>query len=276
MGDVRVKLIAYTPEPLKTIAKATLVSYWDEWSLDNIDKITEKDAEMHLPKVLSYGHESVLEHVVLTFAVEGVSIVTLKQITRHRHMSFTVRSQRYISLGRDDKFIIPPSIIEITKKYERWLNEDYDEFEEDIDDELYDIIGPDGVTYDEIEKFLKESLDLYERLVSMGVPKEDARFFIPQAIETKFVVTMNMREFKHFIGLRLCERAQWEIRELARKMWEEVYKVEELRPLLKWAKIGPKCIQLGYCNEGELMPPGCLQRQRKWWREVWNSDENEH
>ncbi len=247
---MRVKLIAYTPNPLETIAKATLVSYWDEWSIDKLDKITKRDAELHIPRILSYGHESILEHINLTFAVEGVSIVTLKQITRHRHMSFTVRSQRYISLGKDDKFIVPPSIEKLVREGRIENN-----------------------VLKEISSFLERSMKLYEQLVDNGVPKEDARFFIPQAIETKFVVTMNLREFKHFIGLRLCERAQWEIRELALKMWQEVYKVEDLRPLLKWAKIGPKCISLGYCPEGELMPEGCLIKQRRWWRKIWENNQ---
>ena len=249
------KLIDYTKEPLKVLARATLVSYWDEWSIDKLDEITEKDAMMHIPKVLSYGHESILEHIKLTFAVEGVSVVTLKQITRHRLMSFTVRSQRYIGIGEEDEFVIPNSLKNVKVLMTKWR---------------LDGVETKEVTGEELAKYIyRMSMIAYENLIRAGVPSEDARYVIPQAITTKFVVTMNMREFKHFIGLRMCERAQWEIRELAKRMWEEVYKVEELRPILKWAKVGPRCIQLGYCPERELAPEGCYVRQKKWWEWVW-------
>jgi len=238
---MKVKLIDYTRNPLEVLAKATLVSYWDDWSIDKLDEITEKDAEIHIPKVLSYGHNSILEHIKLTWAVEGVSVVTLKQITRHRLMSFTVRSQRYIGITDEDDYVIPDEIIE--KGFEK-----------------------------EYHKLMGDAFELYRKMVEGGVSPENARYVIPQAVTTKFVVTMNFREFKHFIGLRMCERAQWEIRELAKKMWEEVYKVKELRPLLKWAKVGPRCIQFGYCPERELMPEGCWRRQRDWWENVWKDD----
>nr|WP_297491312.1 FAD-dependent thymidylate synthase [Thermococcus sp.] len=113
---------------------------------------------------------------------------------------------------------------------------------------------------------MRDARDLYVKSVQEGVPKEDARFILPQAVRTKIVVTMNLRELKHFLGLRACERAQWEIREVAWKMLEEIAKNEELRPIIKWAKLGPRCIQLGYCPEGELMPPGCWKRTRERWK----------
>jgi len=254
---MKVRLISYTPEPLKTLTKATLVSYWDEWSIDNLDNITEKDAEMHIPKVLSYGHESILEHINLTFAVEGVSIVTLKQITRHRHMSFTVRSQRYVTEDGVD-FIIPDSLrnVRIDMKIPYIEDGEYKTADYSID------VGA------KVIDVLQKSREVYRELIETGVPQEDARFILPQAVETKFVVTMNMREFKHFLGLRMCERAQWEIRELAWKMWEEAMKVPDLKKIMIWGKFGPKCISLGYCPEGELMPEGCLMRQKEWWRKI--------
>ncbi|WP_297501934.1 FAD-dependent thymidylate synthase, partial [Thermococcus sp.] len=87
----------------------------------------------------------------------------------------------------------------------------------------------------------------------------------------KIVVTMNLRELKHFLGLRACERAQWEIREVAWKMLEEIAKNEELRPVIRWARLGPRCIQLGYCPEGELMPSGCWKRTREKWKALVSS-----
>lgn len=234
---MKVVLVDYTREPLKVLARATLVSYWDEWSIDRLDEISEIDAELHIPRVLGYGHESVLEHIKLTFAVEGVSVVTLKQITRHRLMSFTVRSQRYIGIGDNDDYVVPDEVLE------KGFGKEY-------------------------HKFMDDAFELYRKLVEGGVSPENARYVIPQAVMTKFVVSMNFREFKHYIGLRLCSRAQWEIRQLARMMWEEVAKVDDLKKLLVWAKVAPRCVQLGYCPERELMPEGCFAKQREWWNSV--------
>lgn len=233
---MRVELIDYTREPLRVLAMSTLVSYWDEWSIDKLDKITEKDAEIHLPRVLGYGHESILEHIKLTWAVEGISRVTSHQLVRHRLASYTQRSQRYI---KEDgmRFVIPESV-----KQKGW-------------DTMF-------------EDLILRAQSLYDDLILAGVPPEDARYILPQAVTTSIVVTMNFREFKHFAGLRLCQRAQWEIRELAWRMWEEVYKIPELRKLLIWAKVGPKCIQLGYCPEKELAPENCYMKQMKWWKRI--------
>ncbi|AFK22318.1 FAD-dependent thymidylate synthase, inactivated by insertion [Pyrococcus sp. ST04] len=115
---------------------------------------------------------------------------------------------------------------------------------------------------------MKAARELYIESVKAGVPKEDSRFILPQAVKSKIVVTMNLRELKHFFGLRLCERAQWEIREVAWKMLEEIAKRDELRPIIKWAKLGPRCIQLGYCPERELMPPGCFMRTKRKWESL--------
>jgi len=254
---MEVKLVTYTPDPLKTLTKATLTSYWDEWNIENIEKITKKDAEIHIPRVLSYGHESILEHINLTFAIEGISIVTLKQITRHRLMSFTVRSQRYIELDENEGYVIPDSI---KGKYVSEIIDTEEMFGENIE-----------VVHNfekEFKMLMRRAFWLYKKMVENGIPREDARFVLPQAVTTSMTVTMNMREFKHFMGLRMCQRAQWEIRELAWKMWEEVVKVEELKKILIWAKVAPRCIQLGYCPERELMPEGCYIKQKEWWKKV--------
>lgn len=232
---MKVKILHAPENPLKLLTKATLVSYWDEWNIDNLDRITEKDAEIHIPRVLSYGHESVLEHINVTWAVEGLSVVSLKQLTRHRHMSFTVRSQRYITLDDNEGWTVPSSVEE-----KGWKN-----------------------AFDDI---VMRAFSLYEDMVRAGIPKEDARFVLPQAVSTKLVVTMNMREFKHFAGLRMCQRAQWEIRKLAWSMWKSLWDLDDSwKKLLVWAKIGPRCITIGYCPERELMPSGCWKKIKDWW-----------
>ncbi|WP_010477920.1 FAD-dependent thymidylate synthase [Thermococcus zilligii] len=240
-NKIRVTLVNYTKKPLETVTWAALISYWEGWETGAFGRMTMNDVEMHLPKVLGYGHESVLEHATLTFAIEGCSRACTHQLVRHRLASYTQQSQRYIKLDLNDveeTFVIPESVREKPELYQKWKD------------------------------FMKNAIELYEETCRAGIHQEDARFILPQAIRTKIVVTMNLRELKHFLGLRACERAQWEIREVAWKMLEEIAKVDELKPIIKWAKLGPRCIQLGYCPERELMPPGCLKRTREKWKNV--------
>ena len=245
MGSgIRVRLVNYTRKPLETVTWAALISYWDGWETDAFERMGESDVEMHLPRVLGYGHESILEHATLTFSIEGCSRVCSHQLVRHRLASYTQQSQRYIKLNPNDveeTFIIPESVKRNPGLYRKW------------------------------QEFMKKAVELYEESYSAGIHQEDARFILPQAVRTKIVVTMNLRELKHFLGLRACERAQWEIREVAWKMLEEIAKNEELRPVIKWARLGPRCVQLGYCPEGELMPPGCWKRTRERWRALAGS-----
>ncbi|WP_297465150.1 FAD-dependent thymidylate synthase [Thermococcus sp.] len=243
-GGIGVRLVNYTRKPLETVTWAALISYWDGWETEAFDRITRKDVELHLPRVLGYGHESILEHAVLTFAIEGCSRVCTHQLVRHRLASYTQQSQRYITLNPSDveeTFVIPESVKEKPELYEKW------------------------------KRLMKSAIELYEETYRAGVHQEDARFILPQAVRTKIVVTMNLRELKHFLGLRACERAQWEIRKVAWKMLEEIAKNEELRPIIKWARLGPRCVQLGYCPEGELMPPGCWKRTREKWKALAGS-----
>ncbi len=540
MGNgIRVTLVNYTKKPLETVTWAALISYWDGWETEAFGRMSERDVEMHLPRVLGYGHESILEHATLTFAIEGCSRVCSHQLVRHRLASYTQQSQRYqfvssvdlkeyklpepsgekrnphckLSINQEEEIVKwyledglsswqiakivglhPTSVLSILRAYGvtprkageayngRIVNED---FFEDISDpdrayilgfimadgsinearnaliidqknlektlliEIAERIGrgikvkaqkgrntvrvwvgnkkliedlkkwgvserkaktlsfervikgvsedlwphflrgyldgdgyikvvfkdgtfqraevtfvssskkaledtmfmlselglPEGalryyenreigylrytkgrgseellrILYRDADPFLtrranllkalavlpelkeriqnairrrlaeyeftipesvledpflayrwydlmRDARELYIKSVQAGIPKEDARFILPQAVRTKIVVTMNLRELKHFLGLRACERAQWEIREVAWKMLEEIARNKELRPIIKWAKLGPRCIHLGYCPEGELMPPGCWKRTREKWK----------
>ncbi|MCO6041703.1 FAD-dependent thymidylate synthase [Thermococcus alcaliphilus] len=246
MEGLKVKLVNYTPKPLETVTWAALISYWDEWESEAFERTTMEDVKKHLPKVLGYGHESILEHAVFTFAIEGCSRICSHQLVRHRLASYTQQSMRYIKINLQDveeTFVIPEGIKENPELYEKW------------------------------KKLMKEAIELYEETYAKGIHQEDARFILPQAVRTKIVVTMNLRELKHFLGFRACERAQWEIREVAWKMLEEIAKREELKPIIKWAKLGPRCIALGYCPERELMPPGCLKMTKEKWKRLFDESE---
>lgn len=162
---------------------------------------------------LGSGHESVVEHASFTFRVEGVSRVLLAQLTRHRLASFSVQSQRYC--GVKPEFIVPQT----------------------IRDAGYEA------------KYLRQCENAYEMMCCMiadGIPAEDARYIIPQGVACNLIVTMNARELRHFFELRCCNRAQWEIRELADKMLSDAcFSALEL-----FRDAGPGCVR-GMCPEGK-------------------------
>ncbi|MEO2151098.1 MAG: FAD-dependent thymidylate synthase, partial [Thermococcus sp.] len=123
MSGIRVRLVNYTKKPLETVTWSALISYWDEWESEAFERMTEKDVEMHLPRVLGYGHESILEHATLTFAIEGCSRVCSHQLVRDRLASYTQQSQRYIVLNPEDveeTFVIPGRIKEDPELLAEW------------------------------------------------------------------------------------------------------------------------------------------------------------
>ena len=164
-----------------------------------------------LAHAVSSGHTSVLEHAVFTFRIEGISRAALAQLTRHRLASFDVQSQRYVRLA--DHLVTPPSIA-------------------------------DSAFSSEFDDLAEKVMDLYQRMVESGIPCEDARYITPQAVQTSLVMTMNARELLHFFSLRTCNRAQWEIRELADEM---LAKCRQLAPGI-FENAGPGCVT-GTCPE---------------------------
>lgn len=218
---LNVTLIAHTPEPEKVIAMASRTCY-SALDLEGLDKKTDTtDSAAYIRRVLASGHTSIAEHASFTFGLEGVSRTLLAQITRHRVASFSVQSQRYVSVAGAEVFdyIVPPRIRALgpeaeekfaqqMKTMQRW----YDEWSE--------ALGQDSA--------------------------EDARFVLPGAAATRIVMTMNARELLHFFSLRMCNRAQWEVREAAWRMYELVY---PLAPSV-FELAGPGCAH-GACPEGK-------------------------
>lgn len=187
---VKVQLLAYSPEPEKLVARAMRQSRYSG-SVTDLE-LKEEDTKRLIELALQLGHLSVFEHAVFTFAISGISRSCSHQLVRHRLFSFTQQSQRYVKLRDKNAFVVPPSIKE---------NEEATR--------LY-------------EKELQNIFDTYQKLLSLKVPEEDARFILPNATETKIVATANARELMHFFKLRMDKNAQWEIRELAMKMFELV------------------------------------------------------
>ena len=214
---MQVKLLRYTPEPEKTVAMSARLCYSPIGAAQLEEKITDEQAAKLVRKLVEMGHFSTLEHVSFTFAIEGVSRVLTHQLVRHRIASYSQQSQRYVK-EHDFETILPLSIAARPAEREKF------------------------------EKLMGEIRTLYTEWTEMGIPAEDARYILPNAAETKIVVTMNVRSLYNFFRLRCCTSAQWEIRALAEKMLAEV---KEVAPVL-FEKAGPSCVTNGICTEGAM------------------------
>jgi len=234
MSNLKVQIIAYTPNPEKVVAAAAKLCYSKSGAIDLYEGLTEDKIKSFLTMLSSFGHFSPLEHASFTFAIEGVSRALLAQITRHRIASYSVQSQRYVNL-KDFNFIIPPEIENDENAKELFLNS----MEQDAENYL-DIFGS------LMEKYLKNGMSPRD---AEKKANEDARFVLPNACETKMVVTMNARSLYNFFSVRCCNRAQWEIRNLAIEMLKQV---NEIAPEL-FSKAGPACL-FDKCPEGGM---GC-------------------
>lgn len=173
---MKVTLIQQTPNPIQTISKIASICY-------DSDPKNPLGLVKHLYK---NGHHSVFEHIYFTFKIEGISRACSHQLVRHRHCSFTQRSQRYCS---EDGFeYVTPHAL------------DNDDFRADME-------------------YLSRWYKIYQ---GEGVPNEDARYILPNACATEMYLSCNLRELIHIANERLCTRAQWEIRELVKQMVELV------------------------------------------------------
>lgn len=213
---MRVQLLSYTPDPEQVAVAAARLCY----SSASITQLFERSRDDHaalLAKILDLGHFSVLEHASFTFGIEGISRACSHQLVRHRIASYSQQSQRYVAVQERFPAVVPPSIAERPQLAERF------------------------------EQFLNDCHELYAELMAAGIPAEDARFVLPNAAETKLVMTMNARELRHFFALRCCRRAQWEIRAMATEMLRVC---KPVAPLL-FAGAGPGCLA-GSCPEGKM------------------------
>ncbi|MGJ0847545.1 thymidylate synthase (FAD) [Tissierella praeacuta DSM 18095] len=237
---VKVELLRYTPDGEKLIAAAARLCYSPIGVNEIEESLNEEKVESFLSLLMDLNHESPIEHVTFTFGVEGVSRTLTHQLVRHRIASFSQQSQRYVKLEQFE-YIIPPAIANNKRAreiFENAMKEDqknYNEISNLLFNEYYSKYI--NLNYNEKEarnKAEKESI-------------EDARYIFPNACETKIVFTMNARSLMNFFKLRCCNRAQWEIRELAILMLIEVKKIY---PTL-FKNAGPGCIN-GPCPEGKM------------------------
>jgi len=215
---MKVKLLAYTPDPERVVAAAARICYSKRSGDEIMENFTEQEISEFLERMVQLGHTSTFEHASFTFAIDGVSRSLSHQLVRHRiGASYSQKSQRYVK-EKQFEYITPDSI-----KKEPELNGKYQEI-------------------------MSTLAAQYNEFLNAGIPAEDARYLLPNACTTNFVLTMNARSLLHFFELRCCMRAQDEIRELAFLMLKEVKKVA---PVL-FSRAGATCVTQGICYEGEM------------------------
>ncbi len=214
---MNVELLYHTPDPERAIATAARLCYAPVGAAELMETMPPERVQSVLSTIMSSGHFSTLEHASYTFAVDGVSRALTHQLVRHRIASFNQQSQRYVKFTGDVAVVKPQSVAG-------------NERAEAVFDEA-----------------IAAAVDAYHKLLDAGVPAEDARYLLPNAAESKIVITMNVRELLHFFSLRCCNRAQWEIRDMAHRM------LELARPTAPFifADAGAPCVRTG-CPEGKM------------------------
>lgn len=251
---LKVKLIEHTPSPEKIVASAAKLCYSQVGVDEILENLDEQKTHKFLDMLMTYGHHSPIEHVSFTFAIEGVSRSLTHQLVRHRVASYSQQSQRYVRL-KQFEYIIPPDIEkneEAKNIFIKSMNRVQEEY-----NQLVEILFK-----NELASLVKEHLNdkklispdqvdekQYAMLKGKAEKKaiEDARYVFPNACETKIIVTMNARELIHFFNHRCCNRAQWEIRQMAKEMLMQARVVAPV--LFKYA--GPSCVN-GTCPEGGM------------------------
>ena len=243
----KVELIACTPDAERLVAASAKICYSPAEAAKILEDLTPEKTEKFLKLLADLGHESPIEHATFTFAIEGVSRSLLAQITRHRIASFSVQSQRYVK-ENSFHFVTPPEIAalpEAAERYQQAMSDSYNHYLE-----LAAILEK-----KHMEQLLAEGVA--EKAAKSRAEKaaiEYARYVLPNACETKMMLTMNARSLRNFFRLRCCNRAQWEIRELA---WQMLALCREKCPVL-FAYAGPACVH-GPCVEGKMTCGQMLQ-----------------
>ena len=214
---MHVELLYHTPDPERAIATAARLCYAPVGASELMETMSEERVHSVLSTIMSSGHFSTLEHASFTFAIDGVSRALTHQLVRHRIASYNQQSQRYVKFKQGVAVVTPNTVSESAEAAE-----------------IY-------------QQAIDAATDAYVKLLELGIPAEDARYLLPNAAESKIVVTMNARTLYHFFSERCCNRAQWEIRELA---WQMLALVRPLAPFV-FADAGPGCVR-GHCPEGKM------------------------
>ena len=237
---MKVTVITHTPEPEKVIASAAKLCYSSSDIESLMNGLTTEKVDTFIKKLTDLGHQSPLEHCSFTFGIEGISRSLTHQLVRHRIASYSQKSQRYVAEGQFE-YIIPPEIESVPEAKELFIKAM--ECDQMVYDNLVEILKQKHFqTIREYETNIKKAEQLAEKKAI-----EDARFVLPNACETKIIMTMNIRTLLHLFEERCCNRAQWEIRQMANVMLDICKKVA---PTL-FANAGASCVR-GRCKEGKM------------------------
>lgn len=210
-----VDLISKPENCLKTIYTACRTCYSAMYPVEIWKTDASKDKMLNLvKKVLASGHLSTIEHCQYVFSISGVSRACTHQLVRHRHMSFSQKSQRYVTEKGQFEYVVPPTL-------------------------------KNSVLKKEYENFMTSISDFYAKMIEAGIPAEDARYVLPNGATSSLIASLNLREMIHLANLRLCTNAQLEIRKMVQKM---CHLVVEKEPWLDEYLV-PKCEAIGYCDE---------------------------
>lgn len=180
------------------IVSAEGMKYFKEAATDGLGG---NEADRLIRHINNSGHTSTLEHISFTFTIQGVSRSLLAQLTRHRHFSFSVQSQRYVKFGSNDKsggfeYITIP----LPENEDAW--------------QIY-------------ETAMKQAQEAYDKLRALKVGAEDARMVLPNGATCNLVFSGNLRSFIEFLSKRgEGTHAQWEIQDLAEQIKAKIIKAE--------------------------------------------------
>jgi thymidylate synthase (FAD) len=261
-SELKVKLLKYTPDPEEIVASAAKLCYSKVGVEELMSKMTQDKVDEFVEKLSDLHHESPFEHVSFTFAIEGVSRALTHQLVRHRVASYSQQSQRYVALEQFE-YIIPPSIKPGTVEYEifkkameadqKAYNDIFVALRHKHILKLLNAIDPEYAADYKDKSYLDSNtipLNILKNVNNKAekMAAEDARYVFPNACESKIVVTMNARTLFNFFAHRCCERAQWEIRELAFQMLKIV---KDIAPSI-FRHSGANCVTLGYCSENRM------------------------
>ena len=216
---LKVVLLSYTQDSEQNVVAGIRQCYSPVGAVELKEKTNEEVRKRLINQVIESGHTSTIEHASFTFAIEGISRACSHQLVRHRIASYSQQSQRYVDLSKSDLgYIIPPSILNNKEKKEK---------------------------YKEVMELLESK---YKELIESGVKPEDARYILPNACQTKIVISMNARALLNFFQERTCQRAQWEIRAMAIEMLRQV---KIIAPNI-FKNAGPTCRSQKICWEGKM------------------------
>lgn len=237
---MKVTLITNTPNPEEVISIAAKMCY----SNKSIHEMSLEEHEDFIKRLMELGHESPIEHVTFTFGIEGISRSCSHQLVRHRIASYSQKSQRYVK-EEQFEYVVPHTIENLG-----------------AEDRFRKLMGYIQAEYNSIRNDIVAELEAHgaDKKSAEKVANEDARYVLPNACQTSLVVTMNARSLFNFFKLRCCNRAQWEIREVANEMYRICYMVA---PTL-FSFAGPSCVTTGKCSEGKMTCGQATDKMREF------------